>query len=54
MSNNDIYEYLCKNCWIKLTNPSKNEIKRAVLSEDKEKCDKCGRTTYFVEYVEGE
>lgn len=52
MSKNEMYENLCKKCYIKLCKPSKYEIKKMVMSEEPEKCDHCGRCTNIVEYIE--
>lgn len=43
---------LCKKCFIKLNKPSKKEIKRIVLSYNKEQCEYCKRMDFIVEYIE--
>lgn len=52
MSQQDIYESLCKNCYIKIQKPSKKDIKKIVMSEYKERCENCGKVTEIVEYIE--
>lgn len=53
MSQQDYFEQnLCRKCFIKLCKPSKNEIKRIVMTEYKDKCDKCGRVSELVDYIE--
>lgn len=43
---------LCRKCFIKICKPTKNEIKHIILTEYKDKCEKCGRTDYIVDYIE--
>jgi hypothetical protein len=52
MSQQDIYENLCRNCYIKIQKPSKKDIKKMVMSEYKDRCDKCGKVSEIVEYIE--
>ncbi len=52
MSQQDIYENLCKKCYIKVMRPSKKEIKKMVMSEEEYTCDCCGKTCTIVEYIE--
>lgn len=52
MSQQDIYDNLCKKCYIKVMRPSKKEIKKMVMSEEQYQCDCCNKTDYIVEYVE--
>lgn len=52
MSQQDIYENLCRKCYIKVMKPSKKEIKKMVMSEEEYVCDCCGKTCAIVEYVE--
>ena len=52
MGQQDIYENLCKTCYIKINKPSKKDIKKMVMSEYKERCDKCGKVSEIVEYIE--
>ena len=52
MSQQDIYDNLCKKCYIKVIRPTKKEIKKMVMSEEKYQCDCCHKTDYIVEYVE--
>lgn len=42
----------CKRCFIKLCRPSKADIKRIVMTEYTDKCDKCGRVSQLVDYIE--
>lgn len=52
MSQQDMYENLCKKCYIKIMKPTKKEIKKMVMSEVEYQCDCCHKTDYIVEYVE--
>ena len=52
MSKQELYENLCRKCFIKEVKPSKKEIKTIIMSDYKEKCDCCGRVTQIVESVE--
>ena len=52
MSQQDMYYNLCRNCYIKINKPSKKDIKKIVMSEYKEHCDKCGKVSEIVEYIE--
>lgn len=52
MSQQDMYENLCKKCYIRIMKPSKKEIKKMVMSEEEYECDACHKTDYIVEYVE--
>ena len=52
MSQQDIYEMLCKKCFIKIQKPSKKDIKKIVMSDEKYECDCCHRTDFIVEYIE--
>jgi hypothetical protein len=52
MSQQDIYDNLCKKCYIKVMHPTKKEIKKIVMSEEQYQCDCCNKTDYIVEYVE--
>lgn len=52
MSKQDIYESLCKKCYIRIMKPTKKEIKKMVMSEEQYQCDCCNKTDYIVEYVE--
>ena len=52
MSQQDMYENLCKKCYIRIMKPTKKEIKKMVMSEDEYQCDCCHKTDYIVEYVE--
>ncbi len=48
MSQQDIYESLCKKCFIKVQKPSKKDIKKMVMSDEKYECDCCHRTDFIV------
>lgn len=52
MSQQDMYESLCKKCYIRIMKPTKKEIKKIVMSDDEYQCDCCHKTSYIVEYVE--
>lgn len=52
MGQQDMYENLCKKCYIKIMKPTKKEIKKMVMSDDEYQCDCCYKTDYIVEYVE--
>lgn len=52
MSKQDMYENMCKKCYIKLNKPTKKEISKIVLTEYKEECSCCHRTDYVVDYLE--
>lgn len=52
MGQQEMYESLCKKCYIKIFKPTKKEISKIVMSEDKEQCNCCHRVDYVVEYVE--
>lgn len=52
MSQNDLYECLCKRCFLKIHKVNKKEIKKMVMSEEEYHCDKCGKLDFIVEYLE--
>lgn len=52
MSQQNLYETLCRKCYIKHFHPSKKEISKMVMSEEKYECDCCGRVSEIVEYIE--
>lgn len=52
MGKQDMYENLCKKCYIKIMKPTKKEIKKMVMSEEEYECDCCHKTDYIVEYLE--
>ena len=52
MSQQDLYENLCKKCYIRIIKPSKKEIKKMVMSEDQYVCDCCKKLSQIVEYLE--
>jgi hypothetical protein len=52
MSQQEIMTDLCKKCYIKINKPTKNEIKKLVMSEEKYQCNCCHKTEFIVEYVE--
>ena len=53
MSQQDyLNQQLCRKCYIKFCKPSKADIKRMVMTEYTGKCDKCGRVSQLVDYIE--
>lgn len=52
MSKQEIYESLCKKCYIRIMKPTNKEIKKIVMSEEQYQCDCCNKTGLIVEYVE--
>ena len=52
MGKQEIYDDLCKKCFIKIMKPSKKEVAKIVLTEYKEQCSCCGREDYVVDFVE--
>jgi hypothetical protein len=52
MSQQEIYDNLCKKCYIKVMRPTKKEIKKIVMSEEEYTCDCCHKICSIVEYVE--
>lgn len=52
MGQQDIYDSLCRGCYIRIMKPTKKEIKKIVMSDDKYRCDCCHKTCSIVEYVE--
>ena len=52
MGQQEMYENLCKKCYIKIMKPTKKEIKKMVMSEEEYECDCCHKTDYIVEYLE--
>lgn len=53
MSLQDYFEQsLCKKCAIKCYNLSKSDIKRMVMTEYEDRCEKCGRVSVLVDYIE--
>lgn len=52
MGQQDMYDNLCRKCYIKIIKPTKKEIKKMVMSEEEYECDCCHKTDYIVEYLE--
>lgn len=52
MGQQDMYENLCRKCYIKIFKPTKKEIKKMIMSDYEYQCDCCHKTDYIVEYVE--
>ena len=52
MSQNEMYEDLCKRCYIRIMKPTKKEIKKMVMSDEQYQCDCCHKKDFIVEYVE--
>ena len=51
MSHQETVTDLCKKCYIKINKPTKNEIKKLVMSEEKYQCNCCNKTEFIVEYA---
>ena len=43
---------LCRKCFIKHCKPTKKEIKKMVMSDERYECDYCRKIDFIVEYVE--
>lgn len=52
MSQQDLYESLCKKCYIRIMKPTKKEIKKMVMSDEQYQCDCCHKKDFIVDYVE--
>ena len=52
MGQQDMYDNLCKRCYIRIMKPTKKEIKKMVMSEEEYQCECCHKTGSIVEYVE--
>lgn len=52
MSQRDLYESLCKKCYIRIMKPTKKEIKKMVMSDEQYQCDCCHKKDFIVEYLE--
>ena len=52
MSKQDVYDDMCRKCYIKIERPSKKEISKIVLTEYKSQCSCCKKMDYIVDYVE--
>ena len=52
MGKQDIYDNICKKCYVKKNRPSKKEISKMVLTEYKEQCSCCGRVDFLIECLE--
>lgn len=52
MSQQEVYTDLCRKCYIKINKPTKSEIKKMVMSDEKYQCNCCKKTDYIIEYVE--
>lgn len=52
MSQNEMYEDLCKRCYIRIMKPTKKEIKKMVMSDVQCECSCCHKMNYIVEYLE--
>ena len=52
MGQQDMYENLCRKCYIKIYKPGKKEISKIVMSEEKYQCNCCKRSDYVVDYLE--
>lgn len=49
-----INQQLCKKCAIKVCNIRKSDANRMVMTDYEDYCDKCGRMSVLVEYIEDE
>lgn len=45
-------QQLCKKCATKLLNLSKEDVKRMVMTDYEDNCDKCGKLSVLVDYIE--
>lgn len=52
MGQQEIFENLCRKCYIKIMKPTKKEIKKMVMSEEQYQCDCCHKNDHIVEYLE--
>lgn len=52
MSQQELYENLCRKCYIRIMKPTKKEIKKMVMSEEQYQCGCCHKTDTIVEYLE--
>ena len=52
MGQQDMYENLCRRCYIRIIKPTKREIKKIVMSEEEYQCDACHKMDCIIEYVE--
>ena len=52
MSQNEMYQDLCKRCYIRIMKPTKKEIKKMVMSDEQYQCDCCHKKDFIVEYLE--
>lgn len=52
MSKQNVYENICKKCYIKVNKLTKKEVSKIVLTEYKEQCDCCKRRDFLVDFVE--
>lgn len=52
MDDKNLYEYLCPKCYAKHHRLSKHEVKRIVLTDYEDCCDKCGKLCNLVDYVD--
>ncbi len=46
------YGNYCKRCYIKVNKLSKDDIRRMIMTEYEDRCDKCGRVSELVDYIE--
>lgn len=49
-----INQQLCRKCAMKVFNIRKADASRIVMTDYEDCCDKCGRTSVLVEYIEDE
>lgn len=43
---------LCRKCFIRRCHPSKKEIKKMVMSDERYECECCGKLDFVVDYLE--
>lgn len=48
----ELFTNLCRKCFINTHRLNKKEVEKIVLSDEKCKCDKCGRMNFCVDYLE--
>ena len=52
MGQQDIYDSLCKKCYIRIMKPTKKEIKKMVMSDERYECSCCHKKDFIVDYLE--
>ena len=49
-----INQQLCRKCAMKVLNIKKSDVNRMVMTDYEDNCDKCGRLSVLVSYIEDE